>query len=185
MKRLLALACLSLFAVTVAPDAFAWRGGAGAIRGPGGGGVARGPAGGVAVRGPGGGAAYARRRVRWWRLLSRRRLRWWCLPRRLLRRRRGRRWRSGRCRSRRCGGFDRLLPGALLYRADVLRLLRLSTLLIRSGFRCGRWSAAASAATCASLCCVEGSIDGRGAAISSLARAILALHPALESRPPL
>ena len=49
MKRLLALACLSLFVVTVAPDAFAWRGGAGAIRGPGGGGVARGPAGGVAA----------------------------------------------------------------------------------------------------------------------------------------
>jgi len=56
MRRVLALACLSLFLMaTVAPDASAYRGGA--VRGAGGGGAVRGPAGGAAVRGPGGAAA--------------------------------------------------------------------------------------------------------------------------------
>ncbi len=58
MKRL-TFVCLGLFLITaVAPDAFAWRGGAGAVRGPNGGGAVRGPMGRSAVRGPNGGTAY-------------------------------------------------------------------------------------------------------------------------------
>jgi uncharacterized membrane protein len=58
MKRL-TFVCLGLFLITaVAPDAFAWRGGAGAVRGPNGGGAVRGPMGRTAVRGPNGGTAY-------------------------------------------------------------------------------------------------------------------------------
>src|SRR5580692_7648377 len=58
MKRL-TFVCLGLFLITaVAPDAFAWRGGAGAVRGPNGGGAVRGPIGRTAVRGPNGGTAY-------------------------------------------------------------------------------------------------------------------------------
>src|SRR5438477_5488074 len=112
MKRLLAWACLSLFVIIVVPDAFAWRGGAGAVRGPGGGGVARGPAGGVAVRGPAGGAAYrgpgggtAYR---------------------------GGAYGGGAYRGAYYGG-----AGVVAGAADILRRLRLSTLLIRSGFRSG------------------------------------------------
>ena len=63
MKRL-TLLCLGVFLLTAAaPEAFAWRGGAGAVRGPMGGGVARGPMGGApqfAVR-----WAAARIAVRW------------------------------------------------------------------------------------------------------------------------
>src|SRR5258708_30911189 len=57
MKRLTFVG-LSLFLIAaMAPDAFAERGGAGAVRGPNGGAAVRGPNGGAAVRGPNGGAA--------------------------------------------------------------------------------------------------------------------------------
>src|SRR2546425_141754 len=62
---------------------------------------------------------------------------------------------------------------------------KLSTMIMRPPQQGhgGRWSAAAPAATSASSCSVDGSIDGRGAAISSLARAMLALQVALASNP--
>jgi hypothetical protein len=88
MKRVLALACFSLFVVDRLPGRLAWRGGAAAVRGPlegalrGPGGVAvRGPGGGAAYRGPAGGVAARARRAA-------------LLRRRLLPRRRGCRWRS-------------------------------------------------------------------------------------------
>jgi hypothetical protein len=44
-------------------------------------------------------------------------------------------------------------------------------------------AAAAAAATSVISCSADGSIDGKGAAISSLARAIFALQVALASNP--
>jgi hypothetical protein len=47
----------------------------------------------------------------------------------------------------------------------------------------GERSSAAAAATSVISCSADGSIDGKGAAISSLARAIFALQVALASNP--
>jgi hypothetical protein len=62
---------------------------------------------------------------------------------------------------------------------------KLSTMIMRPPQQGhgGRWFMAAPAAMSASSCSVEGSIDGKGAVISSLARAILALQVALASNP--
>ena len=62
---------------------------------------------------------------------------------------------------------------------------KLSTMIMRPPQQGhgGRWLAAAPAAASGSPCSLDGSADGRGAAISSLARAILALQVALASNP--
>jgi hypothetical protein len=57
MTRLFLISLALCMAVSIAPDAFGYRGGAGVYRGPMGGAAVRGPAGGAAVRGPAGAAA--------------------------------------------------------------------------------------------------------------------------------
>ena len=143
MRRLILVCLTTVFAVSLASEAFAW----GAVRGPGGGGAYRGPMGGEAVRGPagntavrgpdGGAAAWGRR----WGGVSAagggsvlRRCR-----SALLSRRRGRDGRGRRRGCRRRGGVGlsaaRLLRTAGCGRSASLRLLSLSPLLLGSLLR--------------------------------------------------